>query len=269
MIRITRRRLRNVHRDNGFTVVEVLVAGMVLVVGLIFIAHFFTGTAMRVLASDTRSLMAQMATQEIETIRGLQYQDIGTVGGQPPGQLAAAETKVVEGRTFQIVREVTYIEDSSYSGPYPANYRRVTVSVAQVDNSALAPVVMTTNIAGGAKGGTLDITVTDLSGAGIPGAHLTITNDVLVPHVLINASAIRTDDSGHLEVPGLTVDPNGGYFVSASLVRLQQRGLKERRGRRQRQPLHRGPADHGQTGHDEHPRHRPERHPAVREWPSP
>lgn len=226
MMRITRRWLRNVQSDNGFTIVEVLVAGVVLVVGLIFIAHFFTGAAMRVLASDTRSLMAQIATQEIETIRGLQYQDIGTQGGQPPGNLPTTNTTVVEGRTFQIVREVTYIEDSSYSGPYPANYRRVTVSVAQVDNSALAPIVMTTNIAGGAKGGTLDITVTDLSGAAIPGAHLTITDDVLVPHVLINASAIRTDDDGHLDVPGLTADPNGGYFVSASLSGYTSAALK-------------------------------------------
>ena len=204
-----------------------LVAGLVLVIGLVCIAQFFTSTAMRILASDTRSLMAQIATQEIETIRGLQYQDIGTVGGQPPGQLLPLETKVVEGRTFQIVREVTYIEDSSYSGPYPANYRRVTVTVSQVNNSALAPVIMTTNIAGGAKGGTLDITVTDLSGAGIPGAHLTITDDVLVPHVLINASAIRTDDTGHLQVPGLTADPNGGYYVSASLSGYNSAALKQ------------------------------------------
>jgi hypothetical protein len=76
---------------------------------------------------------------------------------------------------------------------------------------------MTTNIAGGAKGGTLDITVTDLTGEGIPGAHLTISDNLLTPNVLINAPAIHTDDTGHLQVPGLTVDPSGGYFVSASL----------------------------------------------------
>ena len=217
MTRINRHRTDAAQSERGFTLTEVLVAGVVLVIGLIMIAQFFTMTASRILASDTRSLMAQLATQQIETIRGLQYQDIGTVGGQPPGQLLAAEDIVMEGRTFHVTRDVTYFEDSSYSGPYPANYRRVTVSVSQVNNSALAPVVMTTNIAGGAKGGTLDITVTDLSGEGIPGAHLTISDTVLSPDVLINAPAIHTDSSGHLQIPGLTVDPNGGYFVSAAL----------------------------------------------------
>ena len=94
---------------------------------------------MRVLASDTRSLMAQMATEEIETIRGLQYQDVGTVGGHPAGQLAAVETVTVEGRNFQIQRDVTYFEDASYSGPYPANYRRVTITVTPLGHQRPRP----------------------------------------------------------------------------------------------------------------------------------
>ncbi len=223
-----RHRLREmVGRTRGFTVVEVLVAGLVLVVGLIFIAHFFTASAMRVLASDTRSVMAQIATEEIETIRGLQYQDIGTVGGHPPGQLAAVETVNREGSDFEIQRDITYFEDDAYSGPYPANYRRVTVTVTALDSDALDPVVMTTNIAGGAKGGTLDITVTDLSGQGLPDAPLVISDNLLVPHVLINAPTIRTDGTGHLQVPGLTEDPNGGYFVSASYPGYNSAALEQ------------------------------------------
>jgi hypothetical protein len=115
---------------------EVLVAGVVLVVGLVFIAQFFTSTALRILSSDTRSLMTQIASQEIETIRGLQYADVGTVGGQPSGQLQPVDTKTLQGRQFQIERDVTYFTDSSYSGPYPANYRRVTIKVSEVGNSA-------------------------------------------------------------------------------------------------------------------------------------
>ena len=76
-------RLMKAPGENGFTVIEVLVAGVVMVVGLVFIAQLFTSSAMRILTSDTRSLMYQVATQQIETIRGMQYQDVGTVGGQP------------------------------------------------------------------------------------------------------------------------------------------------------------------------------------------
>jgi len=216
MIRATRSRFRKAPSEKGFTVVEVLIAGLVMVVGLIFIAQLFTSSAARVLASDTRSLMHQIATQEIETIRALQYVHVGTVGGQPSGALIPEETKTVEGRPFRIVREVTYIQDSSYSGPFPANYRRATVKVYLATSSALGPVEMSTNVAGGAQGGTLDITVSDLSGTGVPAAQLTITDTVLVPNVLINASAIRTDNEGKLMVPGLTPDPGGGYNVRAT-----------------------------------------------------
>ena len=208
--------------QQGVTVVEVLVAGIVVVVGLIFIAQFFTSTASRVLASDTRSLMSQLATQEVETIRAMDYSDVGTVGGDPAGLLAAESTKTVTDpnsggvRTFKIQRQVTYFTDPSYSGPYPANYRRATIIVSSVDNSTLKAITMSTNVAGGALGGTLDITVHNVAGVGVPNVPLVITDTVLSPNVLINASSIRTDSDGHLQVPGLTPDAN--YYVRADLT---------------------------------------------------
>ena len=59
----------------------------------------------------------------------------------------------MDGLTLVVTREVVYIEDASYSGPYPANYRRVTVRVAVAGNSRVGPVEVTTNVAGGAAGG--------------------------------------------------------------------------------------------------------------------
>jgi hypothetical protein len=233
-------RFKKAPGDSGFTLIEVLIAGVVMVVGFVFIAQLFTSSAMRILTSDTRSLMTQVATQQIEKIRGMQYQDVGTVGGQPAGLLPASETATVQGKPLLIVREVTYIQDSSYGGPFPANYRRATVKIylattSTTDpligsthvSSALGPVVMNTNVAGGALGGTLDITVSDLSGHGVPAAQLSITDNVLVPNVLINASAIRTDDNGELMVPGLTPDPAGGYNVQAAKSGYNAAALKQ------------------------------------------
>jgi hypothetical protein len=235
-------RLARLRSERAFTLIEVMVAGLVLVVGFIFIAQFFTSAAARILTSDTRSLMQHVATQEIETIRALQYQDVGTVGGNPAGALSSYgeapdhHLKVVEERSFLIAREVTYVTDSSYSpgGPYPANYRRATVKVYLYTGFESDPVVtfggvdfhvssvakeveMSTIVAGGALGGTLDITVTDLAGHGVPDAQLTITDDVLVPHILINDAAIRTDAFGKIMVPGLIPDTGGGYQVRAEL----------------------------------------------------
>lgn len=203
-------------RESGFTLIEVMVAVVLLAVCLIGMAQFFASAGNRVMDSETRTLLHQIASQEIEDIRALSYEDIGTVDGQPPGQLPEVETKTVEGVPVEITREVVYVQDPSYSGPYPANYRRVTVVVQATDSEELDPMQLSTIIAGGADGGTLDIHVTNLAGEPVPDARLEIINDNLVPHVHIHSSAIRTDLEGHLLVPGLTPDSTNSYYVIAT-----------------------------------------------------
>lgn len=200
----------------GFTLLEVLVAGFVLVVGLIFIAQFFASAIGRVTDSETRSLIHQVAAQEIEKIRAMDYADVGTAGGQPSGTLLASETITVEGVSLDITREVIFVEDASYSGPYPANYRRVTIRVQATGDSRLGPVELATLVAGGAAGGSLDITVVNTRGEPVPDALIVVNNNHLVPNVHISASAIRTDSSGHLLIPGLTPDATTAYYAEVN-----------------------------------------------------
>jgi type II secretory pathway pseudopilin PulG len=203
--------------DNaGFTLLEVLVAGFVLVVGLVFIAQFFASAIGSVTDSETRSLIHQVASQEIEKARALDYADIGTVGGHPAGLLLASETVTVEDVSLVITREVIYVEDPSYSGPYPANYRRVTIRVQVDGDSRLGPVELATLVAGGAAGGSLDIRVTNARGEPVPDVLLSVENNHLIPNVHINSSAIRTDSQGRLLVPGLRPDPTTAYYVEGT-----------------------------------------------------
>jgi len=213
-------------RDSGFTLIEVLVAGVVMVVGVFALAGFFTTSASRVLDSSTRSLLTQVAQQELETIRSMQYQNVGTVGGDPAGTLLSSENKPVENRPLVVTRGVIYWQDPSYSGPYPANYRRVTITVGLANQTRLAPVQLQTIVAGGATGGTINVTILNVAGAGVPNAQLAITNTNLVPNVTINAPAIHTNSQGKLQVPGLTPDPSGGYKVSSSLTGYYTATLK-------------------------------------------
>jgi len=210
------RRITRIRLDRGFTVVEVLVAGLVLVVGLVLMSQFFASAAGRVLDSDIRSILHQVATKEIESIRGLPYEDVGTTTGHPQGTLQADEDRTIQNVAVHIHREVIYWTDPSYTGPYPANYRRVMVVVSQAGQSRLGPVEMATNVAGGAPGGTLDITVTDVRGDPVPDALITITNNNLIPHVNISSAALRTDSTGHMMIPGLTPDDTPNYVVSVS-----------------------------------------------------
>jgi hypothetical protein len=213
-------RIARCRLELGFTVIEVLVAGLVLVVGLVMMSQFFASAMGRVLDSDIRSVLHQVAAEEIEQIRGLPYDDVGTTTGHPQGTLLAEEERTIQNGTVNmavlVYREIIYWTDPSYTGPYPANYRRVTVIVSAVGQDHLAPVEMTTNVAGGAPGGTLDITVTDIGGSPVPDALITVTNNNLIPHVNISGTAFRTDSQGRMIIPGLTPDATPGYFVSVS-----------------------------------------------------
>ncbi len=213
---VIQKALARLKSQAGFSLVEVLVGGVVLVVGLIMMSQFFASAAGRVMESDVRSVLHQVATQDLEKIRGLDYNDVGTTDGHPQGVLAADEDRTIGNLTVHIHREVIFWTDSSYAGPYPANYRRVTVSVSAANHDELAPVEVTSNVAGGVPGGTLDITVTDSSGHPVPDAQIVITNTHLVPNVNINSAALRTDSDGKMMVPGLTPDDTPNYVVTVS-----------------------------------------------------
>lgn len=200
--------------QGGFTLVETLVAGVVLVVGLIMIAQFFASAMARTTTSDIRSILSQVANREIEDVRALPYNDVGTTDGWPKGILSPTATRTEDRVTISITREVVFVTDESYSGPYPANYKRVTISVSAADHPALGPVSLSTFVAGGAEGGTLDITVTDTQGNPIPNVQISVTNTHLVPHVNMTSSALRTNALGKLIIPGLK--PDTEYEVAAS-----------------------------------------------------
>ncbi len=236
---------------DGFTLVETLVAGMVLVVGLIMIAQFFASAMARTTASDVRSILSQVANREIEDVRALLYDDVGTTDGWPKGVLAPTATRTEDGVAVTITREVVFVTDDSYSGPYPANYKRVSISVSATQHPALGPVAVSTYVAGGAEGGTLDITVTDTQGTPVPNAQIAVTNTHLIPNVNLTSSALRTNSLGKLIIPGLK--PDTEYRVSASSPATTQPSQKPPSGQRGASVHRRSPGDrpslhHGDKG---------------------
>lgn len=216
-----RRFLAKVRRSasaRGFSLIEVLVGALVLVVGMIVVSQLFASGVERVLDSDIRSVLHQVAAKEMETIRGLHYEDVGTTDGHPQGVLVSDETRVEDVVEVRIQRAVIFWTDESYdeAGPYPANYRRVSVTVSAVDHAEILPVELVTNIAGGATGGSILVRVQDSQGQPVQDASFTVENSVLIPPVSITSSALRTDALGIMLVPGLPVDPGGNYVVEGT-----------------------------------------------------
>jgi hypothetical protein len=79
-----------------------------------------------------RTLAQQAAQEEIESIRRLPYESVGTVSGNPPGSVEPSRSIAVPGLQATVRTRIQYVSDptpTSYATQ--ANYKRVTVTVTR------------------------------------------------------------------------------------------------------------------------------------------
>ena len=152
----------------------------------------------------------QLAQEKIEQIRNMPYEDIGTVGGIPSGNLEQSENIIRNGLNYIVDTSVIYIDDP-FDGVSPADLlptdfirARVSVSWEGLAASRTNPIVLVTDIAPrGVEttegGGTLSILVFDANAIPISQATVTIEADTLIPSVDIEQ---QTNENGRLVMPG-------------------------------------------------------------------
>ncbi len=162
--------------------------------------------------SRERTLAEQIAADQVESIRRLPYDDVGTVSGNPPGTVAASRTVTQNGLTATVSTQISYVNDptpTSYATG--ANYKRVTVTVTRVrDGKQLTRVV--TNIApparapyGGINNAIVNVQVLDYALlTAVPGASVTIANGPSPSRTDV------TDSTGTVSFAALTPNPLTG-----------------------------------------------------------
>lgn len=194
-------------KNAGFTLIETLVTIAIVVVFLLAIYQLYAkvlevGTNIRV-----RIVASQVASEQMEFIRNLQYSDVGTVGGVPSGVVSPSATVVRSGISFLItttIRNIDQPADGTLGGTpndlSPADNKFVSLSVActtckypvTVENTSyVAPKSLETENGNGA----LVIKAIDASGNPIVNAIVSIVNSAVSP--AINLSDV-TDASGVL-----------------------------------------------------------------------
>jgi len=206
---------------NGFTFIDVLVGTALLVIVMLGI---FTGFQLlfRVLAqSQGRTVALALANEQIEIIRNLPYQDIGTQDGVPPGEIPQIRTKEKDNRLYTITTDIIYIDDP-FDGISPddelaADYKKARVAITWSEHELIKSVVEIANLSppnleSEVSGGTLSLYVNDSqSGQPIVNAQTEIINDQVEPAVYIFTT---TDDNGWLSRPGLP--PSNDYEIHVS-----------------------------------------------------
>jgi hypothetical protein len=173
--------------------------------------------------TNVRTNAKYIATQEMEVIRNLPFNSIGTVGGIPQGILTQTKTTQKNGVTYTIKTNVVYIDDAfDLTAPndlLPTDYKRVRIDVSWggIAASDTAPVTLVSDIAPKGiettnGGGTLVVLVLDGSGNPVPQADVQIRATTLNPQINVS---LQTATDGRVILPGAPAC-NGCYQVTIS-----------------------------------------------------
>ncbi len=172
--------------------------------------------------TKTRSVATSVAESQMEYVRSLAYDDVGTVGGIPAGGIPQTSTTTLNGLPFVVRTLVVYVDDpADGTGPSDSNgitidYKRVKVDVSYTVGGTARTVDIISNYAPPGLettngGGTLKVAVVNSTGAPVPGATVRVVNSSTTPSVDLTTFS---DSSGIVFLPGAATSTQYQVYVS-------------------------------------------------------
>ncbi len=130
----TTRIARRLRQQAGFTLIEVLLAGVMLAIISAPISAILSQSAVIAKLARERTGADQLAQTQVEAVRALAYYQVGLSGGNPSGSLTASTpASLPGGEQVTITRAVTWVAD-----PIPtayvtnADYKKVVITVTRL-----------------------------------------------------------------------------------------------------------------------------------------
>lgn len=171
-----------------------------------------------------KTVLSAFAANELEIVRNLAYSSVGTINGNPTGSLPDLtnfQSIVLEGVTYKVYYEVTYIDDPADgtilagTDPAPNDYKQVNMYV--VDSISNYPNQFVTNVSpkgleGLTNAGALLIKVFDSNGAPVSGANIHIENLSLTPDVILDRTSDATGNWIEVALPASV----NGYEITVT-----------------------------------------------------
>ncbi|HQU07845.1 MAG: hypothetical protein B7X04_02130 [Parcubacteria group bacterium 21-54-25] len=204
------------HQYRGMGLIDVIVgSALVLIVFLALMGVLRASILLSALAKANAGATS-LADSQMEYLRGLTYDNLGTVGGIPAGPVPQATTTVMDSTAYTIQTYIQYIDDPADGlGVNDTNGITTDYKVAKVTVSYFAAgqprsAVLVSNFAppgiettGG--GGTLQINVVNANGAAVPGATVHIVNTSTAPTVDLSTFS---NAAGTVYLPGAATSTN-------------------------------------------------------------
>jgi len=196
--------------NKGQTLLSLLLAMAIFAI-LANAIFTLTTSSFRLVSYSRARISADFIAQEkLELIRNLSYEEVGTIGGIPSGNLEQTENIVKNGLNYVVKTSVVYVDDpfdqTVPTDLLPTDYKRVRVEVSWEGLAASKnnPVVLVTDIAPrGVEttqgGGTLSILVFNADAQPIAQVSVRIEASSLIPSVDLEQ---LTNENGRVVLPG-------------------------------------------------------------------
>ncbi len=203
----------------GMTLIDVLVgSALVLIIFYGLMGMLRASISVSALAK-ARAGAASLVQSQMEYLRGISYDSIGTIGGIPAGVIPQSKTEVLNNETYTIHTYIQYVDDPADgigvndTNGITTDYKIAKVTVTYKSIGTFRSVVLVSNFSPPGiettnGGGTLTIHVVNATGVAVVGATVHITDAALSP--AIDFSAFSNTD-GIVSLPG--APPSTGYQV--------------------------------------------------------
>lgn len=248
-------------RQDGFTIVELIVTLLIFSVVIISIFGLYTSLVQSTIIAKRRAVALSLATNQMEHLKSLPYDHLAIAGGSiitSGTPLPAAKTETINGVKYTITTRISYVDDAfdgctnypnlalkqlycrNYSAATPTavdsnpqDYKIAHVSVtdknskklAEVDTQISARVAETASTTGA-----LFVNVIDDNGNPVPDAAVSVVNSTLTPNVSVSDNS---DTNGTAIFYGLPPDNAADYIITASKDQYSSLYTKGVQGSRQ------------------------------------
>ena len=212
--------MARMHR--GFGLIDVIV-GIALML-ILFLALFGVLRASLMLSTFAKAKAAavELASTQMEYLRGLSYDAIGTVGGIPAGTVPQTATSTVDGVTYVTNTFIEYYDDPADglgvndTNGITTDYKIGEVTVSYSIGGLAKSVVLVSNFAppgieSNTSGGTLALHVVNAGGIGVSGASVHIVNASTSPTIDFTTF---TNTSGFVTIGGAATSSEYQIYVS-------------------------------------------------------
>ncbi len=206
----------------GFSLIDVIVGVALLLV--VFLALFGILRASLVLSTLTKAKAAavELASTQMEYMRGISYDALGTVGGIPAGTITQYATSTVDGIPYTTHTFVEYTDDpadgigANDTNGITTDYKIGEVTVSYSIYGLLKSVSLVSNFAPpgietSTGGGTLSLHVVDANGADLGGASVRVVNTTISPTVDFTTF---TNTAGLVTIDGAATSSAYQIYVS-------------------------------------------------------